>query len=362
MSDYMFDGDAHDVHSLDYDELPRGEESHIDDESPRDEEPSQDKEFLKKRKIKKRKKRSNHSIAWDYFEMEEAEDGFVDICQLCKEKNITVKYAHDSSTGNMLGHLWSKHRIDKDHPNGTNTGGSIPFYEAITIFSGSTYSTLNLIYSTMRLLIKRFAPSDEQTEDDYADLLFEPREQINDNQSQLITDEEDSDEFNNEMPMISEKLRQPLCVSQGQRKKQNRKKVQKDIHKKYNDPRFKDQYWDVLEKTGLIASFLDPQIKNLKFNDDENVKRITIDTVWRLCTEEERHQPLAEKILKNHRFAKSSSMLASTPAITNDLVLDLYNNEESDNAYEETKPDMVEQMLFLKRNMEHFSIFKPDEL
>ncbi|CAG8834578.1 27864_t:CDS:1, partial [Gigaspora margarita] len=51
----------------------------------------------------------------------------------------------------------------------------------------------------MKLLIKRFAPSDEQTEEDYTDLLFGPREQINDNQSQLIIDEEDSDEFNDEL-------------------------------------------------------------------------------------------------------------------------------------------------------------------
>src|SRR2546423_13234761 len=31
------------------------------------------------------------------------------------KKNTIVKYAHDSLTGNMLGHLWFKHRIDKDH-------------------------------------------------------------------------------------------------------------------------------------------------------------------------------------------------------------------------------------------------------
>ncbi|CAG8658710.1 3068_t:CDS:2 [Dentiscutata erythropus] len=46
-------------------------------------------------------------------------------CQICKENNITVQYAHNSSTGNMLGHLWSKHRIDKDYPEKTNTNGSI---------------------------------------------------------------------------------------------------------------------------------------------------------------------------------------------------------------------------------------------
>ncbi|CAG8851980.1 32390_t:CDS:1, partial [Racocetra persica] len=47
-----------------------------------------------------------------------------------------------------------------------------PFYEATNIFSGSSYPTLNLIYPTMRLLIKKFAPSYEQTKDDYPDLLF----------------------------------------------------------------------------------------------------------------------------------------------------------------------------------------------
>ncbi|CAG8834577.1 27863_t:CDS:2 [Gigaspora margarita] len=115
MSDYMFDGDAHDMHSLDYkesirseeshvdDEAIRGKESHIDDKSLRDKKLSQNKEFLKKKPINRKR-----------------EEGFVDICQLYKEKNIIVKYVHDSSTGNMLGHLWSKHRIDKEHPNKAN--------------------------------------------------------------------------------------------------------------------------------------------------------------------------------------------------------------------------------------------------
>ncbi|CAG8462218.1 12914_t:CDS:2 [Dentiscutata heterogama] len=163
-------------------------------------------------------------------------------------------------------------------------------------------------------------------------------EQINDNQSQLITDEENSDEFDNEMP---------------------------DTHKKYKNLWFKDRcsiespvvteelynlvkYWDVSGKTELIALFLDPQIKNLKFID-ENVKRITINTIWRLCTEKECHQPLAEKILKNHKLTKLSSMLASNSAITTDLVLNLYNNEELDNAYEETKVDCYLYELIQKK-------------
>ncbi|CAG8778643.1 8292_t:CDS:1, partial [Cetraspora pellucida] len=38
----------------------------------------------------------------------------------------------------------------------------------------SSYSTLNLIYSTIRLLIRKFTPSYKQTEDNYAKLLFGP--------------------------------------------------------------------------------------------------------------------------------------------------------------------------------------------
>ncbi|CAG8572079.1 45024_t:CDS:2 [Gigaspora margarita] len=62
------------------------------------------------------------------------------------------------------------------------------------------------------------------------------------------------------------------------------------------------EYWDVPEEIGLI---------------------------------EECHQPLAKEIPKNYGFAKLSSMLAFNPSITNDLVLDLYYNEELDDAYEE---------------------------
>ncbi|CAG8681270.1 7485_t:CDS:2, partial [Cetraspora pellucida] len=97
-----------------------------------------------------------------------------------------------------------------------------PFYDATTIFSGSNYPTFNLIYPTMKLLIKKFAPSDSQTEDNYADLLFGPREQISD-QSQFIADTEDSSEsdieYEYEAPSILEQLRKPLHASQGRKKK-----------------------------------------------------------------------------------------------------------------------------------------------
>ncbi|CAG8686377.1 7278_t:CDS:1, partial [Scutellospora calospora] len=69
--------------------------------------------------------RDNYSIAWDYFETEETEKGFFNVCRLCKEKNITIKYVHNSSTRNMLGYLWSKHRIDKDHSDRMNTDSTI---------------------------------------------------------------------------------------------------------------------------------------------------------------------------------------------------------------------------------------------
>ncbi|CAG8838324.1 41781_t:CDS:2, partial [Gigaspora margarita] len=142
------------------------------------------------------------------------------------------------------------------------------------------------------------APSDEQTEDDYTDLLFGPREQINNIQSQLIIDEEDSNEFDNELL---------------------------DIHKKYNDSHFKDHH--------LIELSVDTEgLYDL-------VKQITFNIVQKFCTEKEHHQTLAEKIPKNYGFAKLSSMSASNPAITNDLILDLYNNKESDNAYEEDEVD-----------------------
>ncbi|CAG8854142.1 1750_t:CDS:2, partial [Gigaspora margarita] len=42
--------------------------------------------------------------------------GDFDVCQICKKKNIDIRYTYDSSTGNMLGYLWSKHQIDKNHP------------------------------------------------------------------------------------------------------------------------------------------------------------------------------------------------------------------------------------------------------
>ncbi|CAG8533333.1 8933_t:CDS:2, partial [Cetraspora pellucida] len=478
MLDYMFDDNdnAYDTHSLDFEVSPRGGElhidnkssrdeellhiynessrdkelPHIDNESSRDEEPSQNKELLKKGKTNKQK-RSN------------------------QKKNITVKYAHDLSMGNMLGHLWSKHRINKEHPDRTNTGGPIikamhvitkrhkekltrdliscersakkkinqaydwscdqlfsmvnidngfinlmtdlwssranegyigitatwidsnfavnsidrvvwlacsaytlqlsilkglkpvvqlikkaknlifffsqspkqierlkdaqekcryptiyqvtddvstsewqlldeliyllkPFYEATTIFSGSTYPTLNLIYSTMRLLIKNQLITDNENSDEsdadydkmpkqYNDLWFKGCRSI-------------------EPPVVTEELSdlvKAVCYLSLQ------------------------EYWDVPKETGLIASFLDLRIKNLKFIDNENIKLITISTVRRLCIEEEHHRPLVEEIPKIYGFAKSSSISISNPTMVNDLISDLYNDKESNSTYKKTE-------------------------
>ncbi|CAG8841219.1 13683_t:CDS:2, partial [Gigaspora margarita] len=158
-----------------------------------------------------------------------------------------------------------------------------PFYNTTTIFSDSNYPTFNLIYPTMKLLIKKFEPSDSQTEDDYANILFGPREQISD-QSQFIANKEDS--------------------------------FESDIEYEFKTP--------IPDKIGLIASFLDPQIKNLKFIDDKDIKITTINIVQRLCSEKEYCQPLIEEISKDS-FAKSSSI-----SVSNDLMADLYSNEEPD--------------------------------
>ncbi|CAG8540325.1 10074_t:CDS:2 [Scutellospora calospora] len=132
--------------------------------------------------------------------------------------DITVKYFHNSSTRNILGHLWTKHRIDKDYPKGIETSDmiikatelqkAIDYLALILLleykhcdqldseYLNLTYSILNLIYPTMKLFIKKFMPSDEQTKKDYINLLFESKEQTN-NQSQLI-DKENSNKNSNE--------------------------------------------------------------------------------------------------------------------------------------------------------------------
>ena len=99
----------------------------------------------------------------------------------------------------------------------------------------------------MRLLIKEFMPFDGQTEDDYTNLLFGPKEIIND-QDQLIVDNEYSDESDeaeidddSETLMVLEQLQQPLQASKGRKKQDRHSKNQKNTYQQYNNPRFKDR-------------------------------------------------------------------------------------------------------------------------
>ncbi|CAG8618032.1 1660_t:CDS:2, partial [Scutellospora calospora] len=224
-----------------------------------------------------------------------------------------------------------------------------PFYEATNIFSGSNYPTLNLIYPTMRLLIKKFAPSYEQSKDDYADLLFEPINRHEDDPESDIENKFDT-------LVSSEQLQQPLQAAQGRRNKHDHSKVKKST---YNDSRFKGrqlietpitneglcdlvkaacflslkEYWEVPKKIGLVASFLDPRIKSLKFLGDKTIKATTIDTVRTLCIEEDNHQPSV-------RLDELFKTPDREPATTNSLIAALYSNEELNNEiYNETKVD-----------------------
>ncbi|CAG8735539.1 25024_t:CDS:2 [Dentiscutata erythropus] len=257
------------------------------------------------------------------------------------------------------------------------------FYEATNIFSGSSYPSLNLIYPTMRLLIRKFSPSNEQTKDDYAELLFGPigpSQPTNDENPDELDIE---DEFDTQI--ISEQLRQPLQASQGQMKKQTPVTTEDlcDLVKAASYLSLQE-YWETPEEIGLVASFLDPRIKHLKFLSDESMKRTIINRVRTLCDEEKCHQPSVE-------LDKLPTMSTLKPATTNDLIAALYSSEEPNNEIlKETEvdcylrepvekigcnplawwkdrsgmlhPDMVKQIMFLKRNMQHFPIFKPDEL
>ncbi|CAG8741084.1 15586_t:CDS:1, partial [Racocetra fulgida] len=92
------------------------------------------------------------------------------------------------------------------------------------------------------------------------------------------------------------------------------------------------EYWEVPDEIGLITSFLDPRIKNLKFIDYENIRITTISTVRRLCSEEEHRQPLIEEISRNDSVAEPFNV-----SISNNLMADLYNNEDSGTISEESE-------------------------
>ncbi|CAG8840271.1 36852_t:CDS:1, partial [Racocetra persica] len=93
------------------------------------------------------------------------------------------------------------------------------------------------------------------------------------------------------------------------------------------------EYWKVPKKIGLVASFLDPRIKSLKFLGNETIKAMTIDTVQTLCTEEDYRQPSVG-------LDKPFNTPDHEPATANSLIAALYSNEElNDEIYNETEVD-----------------------
>ncbi|CAG8527108.1 14099_t:CDS:2, partial [Dentiscutata heterogama] len=201
-------------------------------------------------------------------------------------------------------------------------------------YLNSNYPTFNLIYPTMKLFIKKFAPSNSQAEDDYTNLLFEPRKQISD-QSQFIADNKNSSESDIEYKYKAPK---PPVTSV-------------ELHNLVKAVSYfsLQEYWEVPDEIGLIVSFLDLQIKNLKFIDDEKIKITTINIVQRLYLEKEYCQPLIKKISKDDSFVESSSISASKPIITNDLMADLYSNEESGSVNKESEIDCYIQKPIQRR-------------
>ncbi|CAG8730717.1 22142_t:CDS:2, partial [Dentiscutata erythropus] len=177
----------------------------------------------------------------------------------------------------------SKHRIDKDHPDGINTDG--PIVKAMHIITKCQQEKL-------------------------------AQKQISDH-SQFIADEEDS--FESDIEYEFEAPKPPITSM--------------ELHNLVKAASYfsLQKYWNVFNEIGLIALFLNLRIKNLKFIDDVNIRITTISTVRRLCSEEEYHQPLIEEISRDDSFAESSSL------ISNDLMADLYSNEELDSVSEESE-------------------------
>ncbi|CAG8845253.1 31561_t:CDS:2, partial [Gigaspora margarita] len=170
-------------------------------------------------------------------------------------------------------------------------------------------------------------------------------------QSQLIEEDDPEFDIENKFDTLT-----TITSSTRTKKKQDHNKVKKNTH---NDPRFKGhrlieppvtnenlcdlvkatsylsfkEYWEVPNKIELVASFLDPRIKNMKFFGDQTTRTTTFDMVRALCTGEEHCQPSV-------RLVESSSTPSCEPATTNGLIAALYSSEElDDEIYDETEVD-----------------------
>ncbi|CAG8837570.1 799_t:CDS:1, partial [Gigaspora margarita] len=91
-------------------------------------------------------------------------------------------------------------------------------------------------------------------------------------------------------------------------------------------------------KVGFIASFLGPQIKNLKFIEDIKPRENVISTVQRLCAKIEHYKPLVQ-VSKNDELAELSSISSFRHTVVSDLITNLYNNEKLDKITKESEVD-----------------------
>ncbi|CAG8837441.1 1999_t:CDS:2, partial [Gigaspora margarita] len=352
-------------------------------------------------------------IAWDYFKPEKTKDELFDVCQLCKEKNILVKYIYDSLTGNMLGHLWTKYRIDKNYPDETK----------LVEFVIEDYQPLNILRcGAFRRLLNNIEPEfkisfvnggfvnlttdlwSSKTNKKYikvtatwissnfvlkeALLTIQPlpsphtAKNIKNALEKVITEWELTEKvfcittdngvnikktinlmdnivqsacsaytlqlsvlkgFKPAAQLIKRAKNLILFFSQSPKQIEHFKDAQEQCQYqticKITDDDYHlieppvttitakelydlvkatsyfslKEYWDIPEEAALIVSFLDPQIKNLKFIDNET-----------------------KNTTKNY---ESSNMPTYNSTMANDLVSDLYSIEESDEIDKETKVD-----------------------
>ncbi|CAG8622158.1 15794_t:CDS:2, partial [Racocetra fulgida] len=117
----------------------------------------------------------------------------------------------------------------------------ILFKELIAI-----YPTINLIYPYMRLLKQNFAPTGNNTIDDYIDSVYGPA--LSENIDK--TDETDkADSSTDNLSGLLDKVKATIYLSL-------------------------DELWDIPEETALLAPILDPRLKGLRFVDQ--TERINI--------------------------------------------------------------------------------------